>query len=199
MAKLKIENLTFRNCGPINFAVEPGECICIFGKSGAGKSLLLRAIADIDPHKGDVFLNGKEQAEFYPTEWRKRVAMLPAENRWWNELVGQHFPGKPLDLLNFLGFDDDVFDWNVARLSTGESQRLALIRLLMNEPEVLLLDEASAGLDVKSTAIVEKVVDNYMKEKKAAVIWVSHDEDQASRIAEKHFLFKNGNIVKIKN
>jgi len=63
----------------------------------------------------------------------------------------------------------------------------------------LLLDEASAGLDVKSTAIVEKVVDNYMKEKKAAVIWVSHDEDQASRIAEKHFLFKNGNIVKIKN
>ena len=197
MSKLEIQNLIFRHCGPINLSVEAGECVCIFGKSGAGKSLLLRAVADIDQHKGKVLLNGKEQMDFQPTQWRKLVAMLPAENRWWKNRVGQHFNGKPIRLLEKLGFNSNVFDWEIARLSTGESQRLALVRLLMNEPEVLLLDEASAGLDTKSTSIVEEVVKNYLEEKNAAVVWVSHDKEQAKRIAKKHFLFKEGNIQRV--
>jgi ABC-type iron transport system FetAB ATPase subunit len=196
MSKLKIENLTYRNYGPINLSVNPGECICVYGKSGSGKSLLLRSIADIDPHSGKIFLNDKEQMDFKPFEWRKIVAMLPAENRWWHENVGDHFPKTKNHLFNKLDFNDDVTKWDVARLSTGESQRLALIRLFSNKPEVLLLDEPTAGLDVKSTALVEEIVNDYMTENNAAVIWVSHDPEQAKRISKKHFLFKDGNIVK---
>ncbi|RLD09562.1 MAG: ABC transporter ATP-binding protein [Chlamydiae bacterium] len=196
MSKLKIENLIYRNCGPINLSVNAGECICIYGKSGTGKSLLLRSIADIDPHYGEIFLNDKEQSDFHPCEWRKCVAMLPSENRWWHENVGDHFPKTKNHLFNKLDFNDDVTKWNVARLSTGESQRLALIRLFSNNPEVLLLDEPTAGLDVKSTALVEEIVNDYMIENNAAVIWVSHDPEQAKRISQKHFLFKDGNIVK---
>jgi len=196
MPKLKIENLTYRNCGPINLSVEAGECVCIYGKSGSGKSLLLRSVADIDPHSGKILLDDKEQMDFKPFEWRKIVAMLPAENRWWHENVGDHFPKIQNHLFAKLGFEDDVKNWDVARLSTGESQRLALIRLLTNKPEVLLLDEPTAGLDVKSTALVEEIVNSYMTENNAAVIWVSHDPEQAKRISKKHFLFKDGNIVK---
>ena len=196
MIKLKIENLTYRNCGPINLSIDAGECVCIFGKSGSGKSLFLRSIADIDPHDGKIFLDGKEQMKFNPYEWRKIVAMLPAENRWWHDIVGEHFPETKNPLFDKLDFSDDVVKWDVERLSTGESQRLALIRLLSNNPEVLLLDEPTAGLDVKSTSLVEEIVNDYMKNNSAAVIWVSHDPSQAKRVSKSHFLFKDGNIMK---
>jgi len=196
MIKLKIENLTYRNCGPINLSINAGECVCIFGKSGSGKSLFLRSIADIDPHSGKIFLDDKEQMKFNPYEWRKIVGMLPAENRWWHDIVGDHFTETKNPLFDKLDFSNDVKKWDVARLSTGESQRLALIRLLSNNPEVLLLDEPTAGLDVKSTLLVEEIVSDYMKNNRASVIWVSHDPAQAKRISKNHFLFKDGNIVK---
>jgi len=160
--------------------------------------LLLRSIADIDPHAGEIFLDGKEQMEFNPYEWRRLVAMLPAENRWWHECVGEHFPKNNNSLFNKLGFKNDVDKWEVSRLSTGESQRLALIRLLSNKPEVLLLDEPTAGLDVKSTSVVEEIINDYISETNASVIWVTHNSEQATRISQKHFSFENGNIVKTK-
>ena len=196
--KLKIENLAYHNCGPISLSLDAGECICVYGKSGCGKSLMLRSIADIDPHDGKIFLNGKEQMDFHPCEWRKLVAMLPSENRWWHENVGEHFPQNKNSLLQKLDFDDETFEWDVSRLSTGESQRLALIRLLSNNPEILLLDEPTAGLDVKNTSVVEEIINNYIRETNASVIWVTHNAEQATRISQNHFLFEDGNIIKTK-
>jgi ABC-type iron transport system FetAB ATPase subunit len=74
----------------------------------------------------------------------------------------------------------------VARLSSGERQRLALLRLLANTPRVLLLDEPTANLDPASTLRVEAVIGEFRKTHRAAVIWVSHDPAQIARVANRH-------------
>ena len=105
--------------------------------------------------------------------------MLPAESRWWFPTVGEHFVGEPVELVVRLGFGEEVFGWEVSRLSIGERQRLALARLLDRGPEVLLLDEPTANLDDEATRRVEAVVVG----SGLAALWVSHDVAQLERVA----------------
>jgi len=116
-------------------------------------------------------------------EWRRRVGYLPAESRWWAPLVGDHFPQGRQDLFSQLGFSADVSGWHVERLSSGERQRLALVRLLANQPSVLLLDEPTANLDLENTKKVEHIVLSWLREHGAACLWVTHDQAQIARIA----------------
>ncbi len=76
--------------------------------------------------------------------------------------------------------------WEIGRLSSGERQRLALARLLENEPIVLLLDEPSASLDIENAKRVENLVTAYKKNRGAAILWVSHDPSQIKRVADRH-------------
>ena len=90
-----------------------------------------------------------------------------------------------MNLLRELGFaDESVLQWNVSRLSSGEKQRLALVRLLSRSPEALLLDEPTANLDSTSVSLVENVIDNYRKEYSVPVIWVAHDQSQLKRVSD---------------
>jgi len=88
--------------------------------------------------------------------------------------------------LEQLGFEQDVLEWRIERLSTGEKQRLALVRLLLNEPKVLLLDEPTAALDVSNVWKVEEVIAEYRNATGAAVVWVSHNPEQIARVADRH-------------
>lgn len=186
MGTLQVEKLAFLNRGPYSFTVDAGRCLTLAGPSGAGKTLLLRAIADLDPHEGSVLLDGRECRRLPAPRWRRLVAMLPAESQWWHNTVGEHFPAPAADRLAALGFEPDVMDWSVARLSTGEKQRLALLRLLANEPEVLLLDEPTANLDQHKSRLVEEMIHRYQVEKPAAVVWVTHDPELPARVADHH-------------
>lgn len=185
MATLQLQALQTRHLKPVDLFVDRGECVCLSGPSGSGKSLLLRAIADLDPHGGTVLLDGVPSSRFTPPAWRRAVALLPAQNPWWLPRVGDHFcAGVPPDLQT-LGFDRDVLSWDVERLSSGERQRLALLRLLCNGPRALLLDEPTANLDPGSGRRVEALVDAYRRRSDAAVLWVSHDPDQIERVADR--------------
>lgn len=172
--------------GPVSLGVEAGECLCLSGPSGTGKSLLLRAIADLDPHEGRVWLDGTACDAIAPAQWRCRVGLLPPDSSWWLPRAIDHFhDGQPLSL-DSLGLAPGLLSEPVARLSSGERQRLALLRLLANTPRVLLLDEPTANLDPASTLRVEAVLDEYRKTNRAAVIWVSHDPAQIARVANRH-------------
>ncbi|HEA25491.1 MAG TPA: ATP-binding cassette domain-containing protein, partial [Ectothiorhodospiraceae bacterium] len=83
---------------------------------------------------------------------------------------------------------------HVSECSTGERQRLALFRLLQNQPQVLLLDEPTSGLDQGSARQVEALILDYIKDNQAAAIWVSHDPEQCRRVATRHFQIENGLI-----
>ena len=176
---------------PIDLTVEPGECVTLAGPSGCGKSLLLRAIADLDPHEGDAAIDDRRQSEIRAHEWRSQVGLLPAESHWWADLVRDHLPSSEPAHLQELGFGMDSLDWSIARLSSGEKQRLALIRLLAGQPGALLLDEPTANLDQDTGQRVEALIDAYRREKDAAVIWVSHDPEQRKRMSDRAFLIEN--------
>ena len=183
MSRISISGLRARDIGPLDLEIGAGECVCLSGPSGSGKSLTLRAIADLDPHEGVLAIDGESSTSMSGPTWRKRVGMLPAESQWWYETVKEHFPKNDGTYLAAVGFADEAMDWEVSRLSTGEKQRLALARLLANEPDVGLLDEPTAALDKESAARVELLIDNYRKQHSAAVLWVSHDPEQIVRVS----------------
>jgi len=170
-------------------------CCTLAGPSGSGKTLLLRALADLDPHAGRVLLDGVEQGELSAAEWRRRVAYLPAESHWWADRVGAHFRAVDATLLERLGFRPDVLEWEVARLSSGERQRLALARLLALGPQALLLDEPTANLDRDNRERVEALVADYLGERGALALWVSHDPDQARRVGTRHWCISQGTLT----
>jgi putative ABC transport system ATP-binding protein len=180
---------------PASLSLSAGECIAIRGPSGAGKTLLLRAIADLDPNEGLVCLNGRDRSTIAGPEWRRFVGYMPAEPGWWADTVGEHFSEwtAALPFVRELGFPEDAKAWPIARLSTGERLRLALVRALMVRPKVLLLDEPTAALDPASAAAVETLIGTRVRAG-LAVLWVSHDAEQAKRVAHRLLQVKGGQV-----
>ena len=185
MSELQVTDIRPHARGPYSLHIAPGECVVLRGPSGSGKSLLLRAIADLDPHEGQVSLDGVDSNQIPAPQWRGQVALLPVESQWWLDEVGEHFPAAECPWLEPLGFTKETLHWQVSRLSSGEKQRLALARALMNKPRVLLLDEPTASLDAGTVAAVEQLVADYRRETGAAVLWVSHDAQQAQRVGDR--------------
>jgi len=191
-----LNDLSVNGLAAINMSINAGECIVISGPSGSGKSLLLRALADLIPHQGEAYYQGQACTAFLPTQWRKQVGLLPAESFWWEEHVGEHFAQRCDEKLKALGFSTDVYNWRVSRCSTGERQRLALLRLLCLQPKVLLLDEPTASLDQANVKAVESLIKDYLHQG-GAVIWVSHDPDQIQRIATRHYKIEGKQLVEV--
>ena len=194
-AVLQVRDLRTTVLKLASFTLSAGECIAVIGPSGSGKTLLLRAIADLDPNDGVVTLDGRDRLTIAAPEWRRLVGYVPAEPGWWTETVGEHF----LDwqaasaCLQKLGFSEETRTWPIARMSTGERLRFALVRALMMRPKVLLLDEATAALDSASGAAVESLISSCIQTG-LAVLWVTHDETQAKRIARRRLVVEAGHV-----
>ena len=203
MTDMVIANLQTRAHGlgeqhleALNLTMHGPEITGFNGPSGSGKSLLLRAIADLDPSTGDVSLDHTNRQSMTGHEWRQRVCYLAAESAWWFETVGEHFLNRSEDYLELLGFDNQVLQWKVSRLSSGEKQRLALARCLGRSPQALLLDEPTSSLDEKRILSFESVVSVYARQRHAPVLWVSHDQTQLARIAQHIIIIQADGSIK---
>ena len=189
LSHVKVGGLTIAD-----FTIAAGEIVCLSGASGSGKTRLLRAIADLDPHEGQLRL-GQLCADQIPAhQWRARVMLIPAESHWWGDQVGDHFPDSALLPPAALGFPDDVMAWQVMRLSSGEKQRLALWRGMVRNPDVLLLDEPTANLDETTTLQVEAWLQGWIAERQLATLWVTHGSDQIGRVAQRHVEIVDGKL-----
>ena len=196
---LDVCQLNTAHLGPLDLAVQPGELVQVTGASGSGKSLLLRALADLDPNTGEVTLKGEPREAMTPVEWRRRVAYVPAETAWWGEHVDDHLPADfsretALHLLEQVALPEASLGWEIERLSSGEKQRLGLVRALLNKPRVLLLDEPTANLDLENTKRIERAVRAYLAEEDAAALWVSHDTLQRQRLGGRILTIHEGQL-----
>jgi ABC-type iron transport system FetAB ATPase subunit len=192
---LSVRELRSRFGGPFTFDVRAGECIAIQGPSGAGKSVLLRMLADLDPHDGAALLDGRPAASMPAPAWRAAVVYQAAEPAWWEDTARAHFTGVDAGFvertLTALGLAASVLDTAIDRLSTGERQRLALVRSLARRPRVLLLDEPTAALDPASIARAEDLLRDCLAEGMAVLI-VTHAAEQARRLAHRIFHLEPG-------
>lgn len=199
---LNIQDINIPGLKPISLNMEAGECVGISGDSGCGKTRLLRAIADMDACDGKVCVDDVCRQDLPGHEWRKTVCLLPAESQWWFDTVEPHFPDTTVSFSSpgfaDLGFGPDVMQWQLARCSSGEKQRLAILRLLANKPHVLLLDEPTANLDAENTSKVETMIADYLAKNNAVAIWVSHNHAQLRRVSiDNHFDLSEGRLDRV--
>lgn len=197
---LEVEGLQTAHLGPLDLCLQPGELLQITGASGSGKSLLLRALADLDPSSGAVRLAGQDRGDVAPPDWRRQVAYVPAETAWWAPEVAEHLPvgwqqGQTLAWLERVALPEEALGWEIERLSSGERQRLGLLRALLNRPRVLLLDEPTANLDLENTRRIERAVRSYLAEADAGALWVSHDTLQRSRLGGRILELRDGRLA----
>ena len=192
---LSIRGLHSAFGGPFDMEIGHGECVAVLGKSGSGKSVLLRLIADMDPGTGEVELEGRSRDSWPAPEWRRRVVYQAAEPAWWAPTAGDHFRAADATMVEALlpGLDvaPELLRADVARQSTGERQRLALVRSLVVMPRVLLLDEPTAALDAASVRAVEALLRSRL-EAGLAVLLVTHAQEQARRMGERVFEMIDG-------
>ncbi len=194
---LLVKQLRSALAGPFELNLARGACAAISGPSGSGKSLFLRMIADLDPSEGEIWLNGQERTSMPAPEWRKRATYVSAESGWWADTVIEHFPANSRSeiaaLSARLGVRADLLDAPVAQLSTGEKQRLSLVRALLPNPPVLLLDEPTGPLDQDSVTQVEALLEERMAAG-TSIVLVTHDPRQAERLGVQRYRMMAGKM-----
>lgn len=191
---LRVTGLQSALAGPFTLHIGRGAFAIVSGASGSGKSLLLRMIADLDPNHGAVSLDGQPRAAMSGPAWRQKVPYLAAESGWWHDDVPSHFTPDSIagaaKLASELGIGAAQFEGPVSRLSTGERQRLALVRVLALQSPVLLLDEPTGPLDPVSVSRVETLL-LARAATGTAILMVSHDPAQAVRLGGARYTMAN--------
>ncbi|RUX20726.1 ATP-binding cassette domain-containing protein, partial [Mesorhizobium sp. M7A.F.Ca.US.011.01.1.1] len=188
---------TFTALDNINLNVKKGEILTLLGPSGCGKSTLMRIVAGFEnPTVGHVVINGKDVTAI-PPERRpvnmvfQRYALFPHLDVFDNVAFGLRLKGHSKDqvndevdqMLKLVQLQDFRSRW-IGEISGGQAQRVALARALVNKPEVLLLDEPLAALDLKIRHHMLEELKRIHTETGTTFIYVTHDQDEAMILSD---------------
>lgn len=211
MMQIEFKNVFYRHDGKdilrnISVGFPAGDYVSIVGPSGSGKSTFLRLCCHlISPSEGQVLINGNDIMLTNPAELRKKVSYCFQTPTLFGNTVRDNlaFPysirGLKLDeervrlLFSRFQMEESYLTQDVKTLSGGEKQRIALIRTLLFEPEILLLDEVTSALDAENASIVEEAILGLNSEG-ITVLWVTHNDVQSRKYANRLLTIENGQI-----
>jgi phospholipid/cholesterol/gamma-HCH transport system ATP-binding protein len=199
----------------INLSVNRGETLAVLGRSGTGKSVLLRLIIGLDqPDSGSIRINGEDIAGLQLDQLggiRKKMGFLFQHAALYDSLTVAENVAFPLrhhksemsnderndrvrQLLTEVGLEGDI-NKMPSDISGGMQKRVGLARALALEPQILLLDEPTAGLDPISSSEIDDLILKLQRERKMASIVVTHDLHSARTIANRLAILDKGNVV----
>jgi spermidine/putrescine transport system ATP-binding protein len=194
----------------VSLDVKPGEFLTLLGPSGCGKTTLLRLVAGFEvPDAGRILISGRDVAALPPYERPvntvfQHYALFPHRTVAGNVAFGLESKGLPrdeirervtraLEMVRLPSFGDRRVD----QLSGGQKQRVALARAVVMEPEVLLLDEPMAALDLKLRKEMQVEVKNLQERLQITFIFVTHDQDEALIMSDRIAVLSQGRIEQV--
>ncbi|ENH96220.1 ABC transporter ATP-binding protein [Gracilibacillus halophilus YIM-C55.5] len=204
---LQVEHLT-KHFGQTNiidqlsFSIEPGEIVGLVGENGAGKSTLLQLLATISkPTSGSIALHGLSYQNDLK-KVRKQIGFVPQDIAVWDTFTVEEnmiffeklaWNHRSKEELHNLCQDMNLFQWKqrVSTLSGGMKRKLNLAISLIHQPNLLLLDEPTVGIDLKSRIEIGQYLRRRAKEEQTMILYTSHDLDEIQRLCDRVLLIGN--------
>lgn len=208
----RLKNVKYKDILEVeDLIINKREKTCIVGKSGGGKSTFLKLLNNmISPNKGKIYFKDKDINQYDPIELRREVKMLPQNPVTFSGTIRDNFiktllyndlesisDQKYISLLKKVKLEKQNLDNKAEKLSGGEKQRLALARMLLLDPEILLLDEPSSSLDQETEEFIIEMVVNYIDNKNGTLIMVTHSNDIADEYGDRIMTINDGIIESI--
>lgn len=211
---LDINNITLKRnqeiiLKSISLSIQKSEVLVIIGPSGSGKSSLLRCLNRLEAiDSGKISFNGEDIYQLPILELRCQIGMVFQKTAVFDGTVADNIcygprlqkreltNGEVLKLMSKASLPADMINRDAHELSGGQEQRLSIARALANQPSVLLVDEPTSALDPVITHKLEEILLQLQQENGLTLIWVSHDVEQARRIADRVLMIEDGEIVR---
>ena len=188
----------------LSFRISSTNITGIIGSSGSGKSTLLQLLNKLlSPTQGHILYQNQDISNVPSRKLRKNIGLVQQNPFLFNgsiienilygpKIWGQQLTEKRInDLLNGVELPKSMLNKDISQLSGGEQQRVSLIRTLANNPEVLLLDEPTSSLDIKTEDTIEKLLLNLSKQG-ISIIIVTHSLEQAKRLTNQVIVLREG-------
>jgi sulfonate transport system ATP-binding protein len=183
----------------LDLTIDPGEFVVIVGRSGGGKSTLLRLIAGLDrPNVGAIDIN---RQPISGPQAATRVMFQEPRLLPWQSVVGNvglargpRWRERALEALDAVGLANRADDWPRI-LSGGQRQRVALARALASQPSILLLDEPFGALDALTRNEMHRLLENIWREHGFTAVLITHDVAEAIALADRVLVLREGAIA----
>ncbi|KAB2864327.1 MAG: betaine/proline/choline family ABC transporter ATP-binding protein [Exiguobacterium chiriqhucha] len=215
MIEFKQVQKTFKNTTVLkemNLTINKGELVVFIGPSGCGKTTSLKMINRlIEPTEGTIIVNGQDTRKMDPIELRRQMGYVIQQTGLFPHMTireniqliasleghaEQDMDARTEHLLRMVGLDPDQFiDRYPSELSGGQQQRIGFARALMNDPEVILMDEPFSALDPVTRNDLQEELFNLQEEVKKTIVFVTHDMDEAIKLADRICIMRDGEIV----
>ena len=198
----------------VNLSIDDGEFMVLVGPSGSGKTTMLKMLNRLlEPTDGNIYMDDKSIKDYNQRELRlstgyvlqqialfpnltvaENIAIIPEMKGWDKNIIKK----KTIELLEKVGLSaDEYLNRLPSMLSGGEQQRVGIVRAIIGEPKILLMDEPFSALDAISRKQLQTLTKRLHEEFGITIIFVTHDTDEALLLANRIAVLNNGQICQI--
>jgi putative ABC transport system ATP-binding protein len=204
---LRCEKVSTAILDQLTFTIPKNKITTIIGPSGAGKSSLLMLLNRLEePLSGTIYFKDKPISSFPIPELRREIGLVFQSPYLFDGTVEDNLkygpslhdiwdPEEGVRLLELVDLPKSYLDRKVDDLSGGEKQRIALARTLANKPNLLLLDEVTSSLDVRTTELIETMLLRIKEKRHIPFVMVTHNIEQSKRIGDHSLFIKDGRLI----